>query len=119
MAQHENMARTPDFTESYVHQKYLELAPVFDNSRSLYLNSNLTQVINDAILLTSIADSYFQDVRMRIQLLAVEVWTDRDKIALNSPELSQVLGQFVQYRSRDLRVRIPADWWLRGVLPAG
>ncbi|OWK04982.1 hypothetical protein Celaphus_00002113 [Cervus elaphus hippelaphus] len=32
MAQHENMARTPDFTESYVHQKYLELALVFDKS---------------------------------------------------------------------------------------
>ncbi|XDC49551.1 hypothetical protein R6Z07M_000733 [Ovis aries] len=37
MAQRENMARSPDFTESYVHQKYLELALVFDNSRSLVL----------------------------------------------------------------------------------
>ncbi|XP_027394037.1 disintegrin and metalloproteinase domain-containing protein 30-like [Bos indicus x Bos taurus] len=110
MAQHENMAPILEFTKLYMHQKYLELALVFDNSRYLYLNSNLTQIINDAILLTSIADSYFQDVRMRIQLLAVEVWTDRDKIRLNFGQLSQVLGQFVQYRSRDLRVRIPADW---------
>ncbi|KAM9106711.1 disintegrin and metalloproteinase domain-containing protein 30 [Megaptera novaeangliae] len=110
LAEHENRARIRDFSEAYMHQKYLELALVFDNSRYLYLNSNLTQVINDAILLTAIADSYFQDVRTRIQLLAMEVWTDRDKIALNAPVISQVLGQFVQYRSRDLSHRIPADW---------
>ncbi|XP_057559969.1 disintegrin and metalloproteinase domain-containing protein 30-like [Hippopotamus amphibius kiboko] len=110
MAEHENRARMPDFSESYIHQTYLELALVFDNSRYLYLNSNLTLVINDAILLAAIADSYFQDVRMRIHLLALEVWTDRDKIALNAPVISQVLSQFVQYRTSDLSRRIPADW---------
>ncbi|KAB1275040.1 Disintegrin and metalloproteinase domain-containing protein 30 [Camelus dromedarius] len=65
MAQQENVARISDLTESYMHQKYLELALVFDHSRYLYLNSNLTLVVNDAILLTAIADSYFQDVRAK------------------------------------------------------
>lgn len=82
-----------------MHQKYLELALVFDHSRYIFLNSNLSRVINDAILLSSIMDTYFQDVRMRIHLTGVEVWTDEDKIRLTYPKLEQVLGQFMVYRT--------------------
>ncbi|XP_031536364.2 disintegrin and metalloproteinase domain-containing protein 30 [Vicugna pacos] len=110
MAQQENVARISDLTESYMHQKYLELALVFDHSRYLYLNSNLTLVVNDAILLTAIADSYFQDVRMRIHLFGVEVWTDENKIKVTFSKLDQVLGQFMVYRTSVLNARFPVDW---------
>ncbi|XP_047621975.1 disintegrin and metalloproteinase domain-containing protein 30 [Phacochoerus africanus] len=110
MAQHKNVARISDFSQSYMHQKYLELALVFDHSRYIFLNSNLSRVINDAILLTSIMDTYFQDVRMRIHLTGVEVWTDEDKIRLTYPKLEQVLGQFMVYRTSVLNARFPVDW---------
>ncbi|XP_061265034.1 disintegrin and metalloproteinase domain-containing protein 30-like [Bos javanicus] len=110
MAQHENMARTPDFTDLYPHQMYMEIALVFDNSRYLFSNSNLTQVINDAILLTSIMDSYFQDIRLRIHLFSVEVWTDKDRIRVNFTKIEQVLSQFLVYRTSVLNTRVPVDW---------
>ncbi|XP_001917043.4 disintegrin and metalloproteinase domain-containing protein 30 [Equus caballus] len=110
MAQHENVARLRDFSDSYKHKKYLELALVFDHRRYLYSNSNLTRVINDAILMTGIMDTYFQDINMRIHLRGIEVWTDANKMKVDSPTTQQVLSQFLLYRRRTLNARIPADW---------
>lgn len=87
----------------------MEVALVFDNSRYLFSNSNLTQVINDAILLTSIMDS-FQDIRLRIHLFSVEVWTDNDKIRVNFSKIEQVLSQFLVYRTSVLNTRVSVDW---------
>ncbi|XP_008062948.1 disintegrin and metalloproteinase domain-containing protein 30-like [Carlito syrichta] len=74
------------------------------------MNGNLSQVINDAILMTSIMDTYFQDVNMRIHLKALEVWTHSNRIYLGYPELSEVLGRFLLYRKSVLNKRLPADW---------
>ncbi|KAF3813236.1 hypothetical protein GH733_018400 [Mirounga leonina] len=68
MAQSEIMARLRDYHGSYKHQKYMELALVFDYSRFLFSDSNITRVIQDAILLTGVMDTFFKDISMRLQL---------------------------------------------------
>uniref|UniRef100_A0A2K6U3Y7 ADAM metallopeptidase domain 30 n=1 Tax=Saimiri boliviensis boliviensis TaxID=39432 RepID=A0A2K6U3Y7_SAIBB len=110
MAPYEKQARLRDFPGSYKHPKYLELVLVFDQSRYRFVNSNLSQVIHDAMLLTGIMDTYFQDVRMRIHLKALEVWTDFNKIRVGYPELAEVLGRFLLYKKNVLNARLSSDW---------
>ncbi|XP_012617347.2 disintegrin and metalloproteinase domain-containing protein 30 [Microcebus murinus] len=99
-----------DYHGSYTHPKYLELVLLFDQHRYRFVNNNLSQVINDAILLTGIMDTYFQDVHVRIHLKALEVWTDYNRIYLGYPNLAEVLGRFILYRNSVLNGRLPADW---------
>ncbi|KAM9241801.1 disintegrin and metalloproteinase domain-containing protein 30-like [Dugong dugon] len=110
IAQHENVARIRDFPGFYKHQKYLELTMLFDHSRYLFVNSNVTQIVSDAILLTGILDTYVQELSMRINLQALEIWTDGDKFNTQVALLSQISGSFVFYRNDNLNRRIVTDW---------
>ncbi|KAM7054575.1 disintegrin and metalloproteinase domain-containing protein 30 [Molossus nigricans] len=105
-----NMARKSDVTGPSVGQKYFELGLLFDHDRFLFSNSNLTDVTDDAILLTSIMDTYFQEIRTRIHLSALEVWTDRNKIDLTNPTLQKTLGQFLLYQRNVLSSKLTVDW---------
>ncbi|KAF5910920.1 hypothetical protein HPG69_000884 [Diceros bicornis minor] len=109
MTQHENMARLRDVSEAHKQKKYLELSLVFEHRRYLYSNSNLTRVINDAVLMTGIMDTYFQEFHMRILLKGLEVWTNENKMVVTFPMIQQVLGQFLIYRNK-LSARLPSDW---------
>ncbi|MBZ3874884.1 Disintegrin and metalloproteinase domain-containing protein 30 [Sciurus carolinensis] len=110
MAQQEDMARIRDYSGSYKHRKYLELVMVFDETRYHFLNSNLSIIVSDAIILTGIMDTYFQDLNMRIYLSAIEVWTDHNRVDVEHSTLAEVLNQFVHYRKNTLNSRLPADW---------
>ncbi|KAM5201656.1 disintegrin and metalloproteinase domain-containing protein 30-like [Hipposideros larvatus] len=103
-------ARLGDLTGIIRHQRYFELALIFDHERYLYSNSNVSEVTNDAILLTSIMDTYFQELHMRIQLGTVEVWTDQDRVDIVFPTLQQALGQFMIYQRNVLSRQLSADW---------
>ncbi|XP_007528762.1 disintegrin and metalloproteinase domain-containing protein 30 [Erinaceus europaeus] len=110
MSPKDYMARIRSIKASYKHPKYMELVLVFDHDRFLYSKSNITKVTNDAILISAILDTYYQDVFTRIHLTAVEVWTDRDKARIHHRTISRALGQFSVYRTSNLLVRIPHDW---------
>ncbi|XP_052034534.1 disintegrin and metalloproteinase domain-containing protein 30 [Apodemus sylvaticus] len=109
-AEEEEMARISTFHQSYKHQRYLELVMVFDLSRFVFTHRNMSRMVDDAILLASIADTYFLDLSLKIQLKALEVWTQYNRIQLYYPNLSEVLGQFVLYKRASLHHRLPADW---------
>ncbi|CAH6927612.1 disintegrin and metalloproteinase domain-containing protein 30 [Phodopus roborovskii] len=108
--QQEETARRGSFHKSYKHQKYLELLMVFDVTRFLYLRRNYSRTVGEAILLTSIIDTYFHEVRLKVVLKAIEIWTMGDQIYTLYPTLSEVLGQFVLYKRRSLHFRLPSDW---------
>ncbi|XP_002928446.1 disintegrin and metalloproteinase domain-containing protein 30 [Ailuropoda melanoleuca] len=110
MARSEDMARLRDYPGSYKHQKYMELALVFDHSRFLFLDSNLTRLIQDAILLTGIMDTFFRDVNMRLHLQGVEIWTHGDKLNVQQMTSQEILSTFLKYRTTTLSARISADW---------
>ncbi|KAL1772542.1 disintegrin and metalloproteinase domain-containing protein 30 [Sigmodon hispidus] len=106
----EEMARISVVYQSYQHQKYLELLMVIDWERYKFVKRNISIVVYDAILMTSIMDTYFQDVRLRIHLRALEVWSTYDRIYMYYPTLAEVLGQFVLYKRSSLHFRFPFDW---------
>ncbi|XP_004449222.3 disintegrin and metalloproteinase domain-containing protein 30 [Dasypus novemcinctus] len=110
MGLQENMARLRDFSDSYKHPKYMELGVIFDNDRYLFANSNLTQALSDAIIMTAVIDTYFQELSLRVHLKALEVWTNGDKVDVKKSNLSEVLGLFVLYRRHTLNNRMIADW---------
>ncbi|XP_045442993.1 LOW QUALITY PROTEIN: disintegrin and metalloproteinase domain-containing protein 30 [Pipistrellus kuhlii] len=110
-AQPDILARYNDFISGpSMHQKYCELGLVFDHDRYVFSNSNLTDVTNDAILLTSIMDTYFQELRTRVMLRALEVWSERDRVDLNFPSLQQALRQFLIYQKDILSYQFKVDW---------
>ncbi|XP_074044681.1 disintegrin and metalloproteinase domain-containing protein 30-like [Macrotis lagotis] len=103
--------RAHSWTTSYVHQKYLEMMVVVDKHRFNFLKSNLTKAISDTIVMAGIMDSYFQVLNIRIQLVAIEVWTDVSKVNTNVKELTQVLVQISNYRRNVLHPKIGhTDW---------
>ncbi|XP_037664035.1 disintegrin and metalloproteinase domain-containing protein 30 [Choloepus didactylus] len=110
MEEQEKMARLRDFSDSYKHPKYMELGMIFDHERYLFVNSNLTQALSDAIILTAIMDTYFQELSVRIHLKVLEVWTNGNLIDVVRPNLTEVLGQFVIFRRDVLNARLEADW---------
>ncbi|XP_016078781.1 PREDICTED: disintegrin and metalloproteinase domain-containing protein 30 [Miniopterus natalensis] len=110
MPQHVNMGRSAGSTGPSVHQKYFELGLLFDHERYLFSNSNVTDVTNDAILLTSIMDTYFQELHMRILMTALEIWTDANKIDTEFPTLQKTLGQFLIYQRNILSNQLTVDW---------
>ncbi|XP_032949346.1 disintegrin and metalloproteinase domain-containing protein 30 [Rhinolophus ferrumequinum] len=109
-APRDRAARLGDLTGIIRHQRYLELALIFDHERYLFSNSNLSDVTSDAILLTSIMDTYFQELHMRIQLGTLEVWTDQNRVDISFPTLQKALGQFLIYQKNILSAQLSADW---------
>ncbi|XP_043859487.1 disintegrin and metalloproteinase domain-containing protein 30-like [Dromiciops gliroides] len=102
--------RAHSWTSTYVHQKYMELMIILDKLRFLFLNSNLTKAISDTIVMTGVMDTYFQVLNARIQLTAIEVWTDVSKVNTSVKKLTQVLDQIAHYRNNILYHRIRTDW---------
>uniref|UniRef100_G3WRI6 ADAM metallopeptidase domain 30 n=1 Tax=Sarcophilus harrisii TaxID=9305 RepID=G3WRI6_SARHA len=99
-----------DFSESYVHLKYIELMLVMDHDRYLTRHSNMTQMIADCLTLSVIADANFNTLNAHIHLIAIEVWTDKNKIDENGNRLLQVLQLFSFYKKHVLYPRISMDW---------
>ncbi|XP_001367215.4 disintegrin and metalloproteinase domain-containing protein 30-like [Monodelphis domestica] len=99
-----------DFSESYIHQKHVELMLVMDHKRYLTRHSNMTQVIVDCLTLSGIADTYFKTLNMHVHLIAIEVWTDKNKIDENGDSLLHVLNLFSFYKKIILYPRVLMDW---------
>ncbi|XP_042809600.1 disintegrin and metalloproteinase domain-containing protein 30 isoform X2 [Panthera leo] len=110
MAQGENMARLRDFAESYSHQRYVETVMVFDHSRYIFLQSNATQIVHDAIPLAGIMDALFRDVSLRVHLKGIEIWTSGDRINIRQMNTSQILEAFLKYLRIHVSPQILADW---------
>ncbi|XP_036309156.2 disintegrin and metalloproteinase domain-containing protein 30 [Pipistrellus kuhlii] len=109
-AQPDIMARRSDFADSVKHQRYLELAMIFDHERYLYMNSNVSRIIDDAIFMSGVVDTYFQELSLRIHLKRVEVWTSRSKVRHSYGRAASALTRFTEDRRHALKAATPADW---------
>ncbi|XP_004714948.1 disintegrin and metalloproteinase domain-containing protein 30-like, partial [Echinops telfairi] len=110
MPQQEHMARVRPFTGFYEHPRYMELLLLFNRDRYLFVKSNASQIISDALLLTGILDTHFQELIVRISLQAIEIWTDDDKIKTDSEGILEVVSELAHYRNTFLYQRIKTDW---------
>ncbi|XP_036894614.1 disintegrin and metalloproteinase domain-containing protein 30 [Sturnira hondurensis] len=110
MSPPEDVVRISDFSGSVKHQKYLDLVMVFDYARYRYVQYNSSRIVYDAILLTGIIDTYYQEIRVRIQLKGVDIWSLGNKVSLTYDELATALSQFLKYSYTLLNKKIQADW---------
>ncbi|XP_006900398.1 PREDICTED: disintegrin and metalloproteinase domain-containing protein 30-like [Elephantulus edwardii] len=110
MAQNEEITRLREVYDTSMHPKYLELYLLFCHERYLFVKSNVTQVISDAIIVTSIIDTYYQDLDLRVNLQALEIWTDRQKVRPYLKYISAVLVDLLVYRVEVINKRNNADW---------
>ncbi|XP_036622253.1 disintegrin and metalloproteinase domain-containing protein 30-like [Trichosurus vulpecula] len=99
-----------DFSQSSIHLKYMELMLVMDHNRYLTRDSNMTHVIADCLTLSGIADTNFKTLNTHIHLIAIDVWTDENKIDENGDRLIKVLQLFSFYKKHVLYPRISMDW---------
>ncbi|KAM6217137.1 disintegrin and metalloproteinase domain-containing protein 30-like [Rhynchocyon petersi] len=106
----QNKYRTREIYDTSLHPKYLELYLVFDHERYLFVKSNTSRILSDAILLTAIIDTYFQELHLRVNLQALEIWTDDQKISTHLDYLWPVLRNFLEYRVVHINQRSEADW---------
>lgn len=89
---------------------------MWKQSRSLitvdifFLQSNATQIVQDAILLAGIMDALFRDVSVRVHLKGIEIWTGGDRINIRQMNTSQILEAFSKYLRIHVSPQIPADW---------
>ncbi|XP_025844579.2 disintegrin and metalloproteinase domain-containing protein 30 [Vulpes vulpes] len=107
IAQNENMARRSDFYNSYKHQKYMEVYLFFDHGVYLFLESNVTRVIYDAVLLMAIMDTFFKEVGMRLHLQGIEIWTERDRLNFDRMETNDILNTFLRDQAKFTAAK---DW---------
>ncbi|XP_039111601.1 disintegrin and metalloproteinase domain-containing protein 30 [Hyaena hyaena] len=110
MARGEDVARLRDLAESYSHQRYVETVMVFDHSRYIFLKSNATKIIHDAVLLAGILDAFFTEINVRVHLKGIEIWTSGDRINIRQMNTSKILEAFLKYLRTHLSPQIPADW---------
>uniref|UniRef100_A0A4X2KQX8 ADAM metallopeptidase domain 30 n=1 Tax=Vombatus ursinus TaxID=29139 RepID=A0A4X2KQX8_VOMUR len=101
--------RTDSWRKSYLHQKYVELMSVVDNTRFVFFKNNLTKVISEIIVITGIMDSYFQPLNVRIHLKVIEVWTDKSKLPIEDNDLRSILNLFINYRRNNGYTKMKID----------
>ncbi|XP_055459712.1 disintegrin and metalloproteinase domain-containing protein 30 [Psammomys obesus] len=108
-AQQEEMPRASNYYEPR-HQKYVKLLLVFDRMRFFEVGDNESRVYDDAIFIASIMDTYYQDVRLKVHLKAVEIWTHNNMIKTAVKWLAEALTFFLIYKRDFLHFRYLSDW---------
>ncbi|XP_063369368.1 disintegrin and metalloproteinase domain-containing protein 33-like [Cydia amplana] len=88
--------------------RYVELVLVVDHGEYLASGENIRLVHRQMKDLANIINSVYAPLNIFISLVGVEVWTERDKITLDT-DSQATLDNFNKYRSTDLIHRIPND----------
>ncbi|KRX17345.1 Disintegrin and metalloproteinase domain-containing protein 12, partial [Trichinella nelsoni] len=109
-----NMDRTnvdkPKYYYRYLNDKplFLELAIVFDNSMYEKFGRDKNALKDRASQIATLVNSLFQPVNIRVALVGVEIWSDKDAFPVR--QLGEdALSNFVHYRQHRLLYDMPND----------
>ncbi|XP_028313720.1 disintegrin and metalloproteinase domain-containing protein 9-like isoform X2 [Gouania willdenowi] len=83
---------------------YVELLLVVDNDRFSFMNRNVTAVREQMVHLANYIDSIYQQLNVRVVLVALEVWTQQNLISTEG-SAGDVLSRFTQWREKELSRR--------------
>ncbi|XP_074868414.1 disintegrin and metalloproteinase domain-containing protein 9-like [Carettochelys insculpta] len=92
----------------WMHTKYMELLIVVDNLRFEYAGRNITNISMQVVEVVSMVDELFYDLRLRILLTALEIWTESNPITITH-NINEVLSNFNLWRQRHIYPRAPHD----------
>ncbi|KRY42572.1 Disintegrin and metalloproteinase domain-containing protein 12, partial [Trichinella spiralis] len=109
-----NMDKTnvdkPKYYYRYLNDKplFLELAIVFDNSMYEKFGRDKNALKDRASQIATLVNSLFQPVNIRVALVGVEIWSDKDAFPVR--QLGEdALSNFVHYRQHRLLYDMPND----------
>uniref|UniRef100_A0A7M4EUU1 ADAM metallopeptidase domain 9 n=1 Tax=Crocodylus porosus TaxID=8502 RepID=A0A7M4EUU1_CROPO len=90
-------------------KNYVELFVVVDNNRYLQKLSNATAVQKEVIELINYIDGMYSALNIQIVLVGIEIWSDKNRIAVMEGSAGDVLQRFVSWREKDLLKRSRND----------
>uniref|UniRef100_A0A6J0UWT8 Disintegrin and metalloproteinase domain-containing protein 9-like n=1 Tax=Pogona vitticeps TaxID=103695 RepID=A0A6J0UWT8_9SAUR len=90
-------------------KRYVELYMVVDKNRYVMKQSDEEAVQKETIELANYVDRMFHPLNIQIVLVGLEIWTDSNRIDVDSGSAGDVLGRFVTWRQKDLMKRSRND----------
>ncbi|XP_032753865.1 disintegrin and metalloproteinase domain-containing protein 15 isoform X3 [Rattus rattus] len=87
--------------------KIVELVIVADNSE-VRKYPDFQQLLNRTLEVALLLDTFFQPLNVRVALVGLEAWTQRDLIEMSSNP-AVLLDNFLRWRRTDLLPRLPHD----------
>ncbi|KAM9294626.1 disintegrin and metalloproteinase domain-containing protein 15 [Gastrophryne carolinensis] len=94
--------------DALAEKKYVELVMVADNSEYKLLNRDVNALHTRMLEIANKMDAYYRELNVRVVLVGVEIWTQKDKIPV-SGDPAQTLQRFLSWRERDLVPRVQHD----------
>ncbi|XP_014382912.1 disintegrin and metalloproteinase domain-containing protein 9-like, partial [Alligator sinensis] len=98
----------PRYHTLYGHTRYLEFFLTSDKLVYKRLEENETKVLNSMLLLTSILNTMYTSLNLRIVLVGTEIWTEVDQITVTHL-LDHAFHFFAPWARRFLKPRIYFD----------
>ncbi|XP_060678958.1 disintegrin and metalloproteinase domain-containing protein 15, partial [Hemiscyllium ocellatum] len=89
-------------------QKYIELVLVADNKEFRDSGYNLMTLQMRLLEIANQVDAFYRPLNIRVALVGVEVWTDRDPFEIVKTP-GETLNRFLKWRETDLLPRIQHD----------
>uniref|UniRef100_A0AAY4CYJ8 ADAM metallopeptidase domain 19b n=1 Tax=Denticeps clupeoides TaxID=299321 RepID=A0AAY4CYJ8_9TELE len=87
--------------------KYVELMIVADYAEFVNQGRDLHRTRMKLLEAANLVDKFYRTLRIRVALIGLEIWSDRDKIPVSENPYS-TLGAFLHWRQTELR-RLPND----------
>ncbi|XP_069924574.1 disintegrin and metalloproteinase domain-containing protein 20-like [Oryctolagus cuniculus] len=92
----------------WTHRWNLEYAVVQDHPRFLFRNGNVTQMIQDALVVMNELNSVFDKIDVFIALVGLEIWNEQNLLP-NYTSMSRILNDFCNWKMMNLDARMPHD----------
>ncbi|KAG7469505.1 hypothetical protein MATL_G00129660 [Megalops atlanticus] len=88
--------------------KYIELVLVVDHKEYINYEKNNKTIIYRMLDVANQVDWFYRPLNVRVALLGLEIWSDRDKILVDK-NLNETLNRFLEWRARELLPRLRHD----------
>ncbi|KAJ8273597.1 hypothetical protein GJAV_G00103420 [Gymnothorax javanicus] len=88
--------------------KYIELVLVVDHSEYINYEKNNRTIVYRMLDVANQVDWFFRPLGVRVALVGVELWSDRDRIQVDGGP-AETLDRFLEWRARDLLPRLHHD----------
>ncbi|KAF7236578.1 Disintegrin and metalloproteinase domain-containing protein 28 [Varanus komodoensis] len=95
--------------EELTSARYLEYYAVVDRSKFIAEKRNETDLVILVLQMMANVHAMFLGIGLRIYLVGLELWTQRDHITISPDSLNTTLVDFYSYVTRELRHRVRFD----------
>ncbi|XP_051038181.1 disintegrin and metalloproteinase domain-containing protein 25 [Phodopus roborovskii] len=91
----------------WTHKRFLNLALVVDHERIRYLNSNLSHVLLETLIIVHVINEIYRPLDVDVVLFGVEMWNTGNQVKVT--DIEDLLDNFCFWKSISLNNRIQND----------